>query len=246
MRLAMCGRYLLQRSPSELAQFYEARNPTPNHAPSWNIAVTQHSLVVRRHPESGERHLDSLRWGLVPRWATDSKDAAKLMNARADGIAEKPSFREAFRKRRCLVPMDAFYEWKTAEDGGKQAYAVAMASGEAMTVAGLWEGWKQPDGAWLRTFTIITTEANEKQALVHPRMPVVLAPEVWDAWLGEEPAEPEDLLELLVPCPAEELLAWPVDNRVGRVAENDARLARRDPSASPPPELDDAPPGWVA
>ncbi len=242
----MCGRYLLQRTPAELAQYFATTNATPNHAPSWNIAVTQTALVVRRHPESGARHLDALRWGLVPRWATDAKDAAKLMNARADGITEKPSFREAFRKRRCLVPMDAFYEWRKAEDGSKQAYAVAQADGMPMAVAGLWEGWKQPDGAWLKTFTVITTEANEKQALVHHRMPVVLPPEVWDAWLGEEPAEPEDLLELLVPCPAEELLAWPVDNRVGKVAENDARLPRRDPTASPPPELDDAPPGWVA
>jgi putative SOS response-associated peptidase YedK len=242
----MCGRYLLQRSPAELAQYFGTVNPTPNHAASWNIAVTQDSLVVRRHPESGERHLDRLRWGLVPRWASDTKDAAKLMNARSEGIAEKPSFRDAFRKRRCLVPMDAFYEWRKAEDGTKQAYAVAQADGMPMAVAGLWEGWKQPDGAWLRSFTVITTEANEKQALVHHRMPVVLPPEVWDAWLGEEPAEPADLLELLVPCPAEELLAWPVDNRVGKVAENDARLARRDPGARPPPGLDDAPPAWVA
>lgn len=241
----MCGRYLLQRTPAELAQFFATTNATPNHAPSWNIAVTQVSPVVRRHPESGERHLDALRWGLVPRWAADARDAAKLMNARAEGIADKPSFREAFRKRRCLVPMDAFYEWRKAEDGSKQAYAVALASGEPMAVAGLWEGWKQPDGAWLRSFTLITTEANEKQALVHARMPVLLPPEVWDAWLGEEPAEPEDLQELLVPCPVEELLAWPVDNRVGKVAENDARLPRRDPTASPPPELDDAPPDWV-
>jgi putative SOS response-associated peptidase YedK len=237
----MCGRFFLQRDPAGLARYFETQNPTPNHRASWNIAVTQESLVVRRHPE-GARHLDSLRWGLVPSWAKDSKDAAKLMNARADGIAEKPSFRDAFRKRRCLVPMDGFYEWRKAEDDTKQAYAVAMATGEPMAVAGLWEGWKQPDGTWLRTFTVITTEANEKQALVHHRMPVILPPEVWDAWLGAEPAEPEDLLELLVPCPAEELAIWPVDNRVGKVAENDPRLLRRDPSASPPPELDDAPP----
>ncbi|WP_203077048.1 SOS response-associated peptidase [Falsiroseomonas ponticola] len=237
----MCGRFFLQRDPAGLARYFETQNPTPNHPASWNIAVTQESLVVRRHPE-GARHLDRLRWGLVPSWAKDTKDAARLMNARADGIAEKPSFRDAFRKRRCLVPMDGFYEWRKAEDDTKQAYAVALATGEPMAVAGLWEGWKQPDGTWLRTFTVITTEANEKQALVHHRMPVILPPEVWDAWLGAEPAEPEELLELLVPCPAEELAIWPVDNRVGKVAENDPRLLRRDPSAKPPPELDDAPP----
>lgn len=238
----MCGRFFLQRDPAGLARYFETVNPTPNHPASWNVAPTQASLVVRRHPESGQRHLDALRWGLVPRWAKDTKDAAKLMNARADGLAEKPSFRDAFAKRRCLVPMDGFYEWRKAEDGSRQAYAVALATGEPMAVAGLWEGWKSPEGEWLRTFTVITTDANPKQALVHHRMPVILPPETWDAWLGAEAAEPADLLELLVPCPAEEMAIWPVDNRVGRVAENDARLLARDPLAQPPPELDDPPP----
>jgi putative SOS response-associated peptidase YedK len=238
----MCGRFFLQRDPAGIARYFETGNPTPNHPPSWNVAPTQDSLVVRRHPESGQRHLDSLRWGLVPRWAKDTKDAAKLMNARADTVAEKPSFREAFARRRCIVPMDGFYEWRKAEDGSKQAFAVSLASGAPMAVAGLWEGWKAPDGTWLRTFNVITTEANEKQALVHHRMPAILPPEVWDAWLGEEPAEPEELLELLLPCPAEDLAAWPVDNRVGRVTENDPKLLLRDPLAVPPPELDDEPP----
>jgi putative SOS response-associated peptidase YedK len=241
----MCGRFFLQRDPAGLARYFETVNPTPNHRASWNIAVTQESLVVRRHPDSGDRHLDMLRWGLVPRWAKDSKDAAKLMNARADGLAEKPSFRDAFAKRRCIVPMDGFYEWRKHEDGSKQAYAVALATGEPMAVAGLWEGWKQPDGAWLRSFTVITTEANEKQALVHHRMPAILPPEVWDAWLGAEPAEPVELLELLLPCPADDIVIWPVDNRVGKVAENDAKLLRRDTTATPPPELDDRPPDWL-
>lgn len=241
----MCGRFFLQRDPAGLATYFETVNPLPNHAASWNIAVTQDSLVVRRHPESGARHLDKLRWGLVPRWAQDTKGAAQLMNARADTIAEKPSFRDAFAKRRCIVPMDGFFEWRKHEDGSKQAYAVALATGEPMAVAGLWEGWKQPDGAWLRTFTVITTDANEKQALVHHRMPAILPPEVWDAWLGAEEATPEEVQELLLPCPAEELVIWPVDNRVGKVAENDARLLRRDRTASPPPELDDVPPDWV-
>ena len=241
----MCGRYFLQRSPAELAQYFATVNPTPNHPASWNIAVTQDSLVVRRHPLSGARHLDALRWGLVPRWAQDAKGAAKLMNARADTLAEKPSFRDAFAKRRCILPMDGFFEWRKHEDGTKQAYAVALSTGDPMAVAGLWEGWKQPDGIWLKTFTIITTEANEKQALVHHRMPVILPPAVWDAWLGAEPARPEALQELLLPCPAEDLFIWPVESRVGKVAENDAKLLRRDAAALPPPDLDDRPPDWV-
>ena len=242
----MCGRFFLQRDPAGLARYFETVNATPNHAASWNVAPTQTSLVVRRHPESGERHLDTLRWGLVPRWAKDTKDAAKLMNARADTVAQKPSFRDAFAKRRCLVPMDGFYEWRKDEAGGRQAYAVSLASGEPMAVAGLWEGWKSPEGEWLRTFTVITTEAGGKQALVHHRMPAILPPETWDAWLGAEPAEPAELLELLVPCPSEDLAIWPVDNRVGRVAENDAGLLARDRTAQPPPELDDRPPDLAA
>lgn len=242
----MCGRFFLQRDPAGLARYFETVNPTPNHAASWNVAPTQDSLVVRRHPETGERHLDMLRWGLVPRWAKDTKDAARLMNARADTVAEKPSFRDAFQKRRCLVPMDGFYEWRKAEDGSRQAYAVALASGTPMAVAGLWEGWKSPEGSWLRTFTVITTDANAKQALVHHRMPAILPPELWDAWLGAEPATAEELLEFLIPCPAEDLAIWPVDNRVGRVAENDPGLLARAAGVKPPPELDDSPPDLAA
>jgi putative SOS response-associated peptidase YedK len=160
----MCGRYLLQRAPGALARYFETVNPTPNHPPSWNIAPTQVSLVVRRHPQSGERHLDALRWGLVPHWAKDAAGAARLMNARSEGIAAKPAFRDAFAGRRCLVPVDAFYEWRK-QGAGKQAHAVALRSGAPMAMAGLWEGWKQPDGTWLRSYTIITTAANAKLAL---------------------------------------------------------------------------------
>ncbi|HWX48063.1 MAG TPA: SOS response-associated peptidase [Roseomonas sp.] len=236
----MCGRYFLQRDPADLAAYLETINPLPNQPPSWNIAPTQDALVVRRHPESGARHLDALRWGLVPRWAKDASGGARLINARAEGVAEKPSFRDAFARRRCLVPADGFYEWRQ-EGARKQPYAVAMANGEPMALAGLWEGWKQADGTWLRTFSIITGEANAKQALVHHRMPVVLDRADWSVWLGEDPAEPEALLALLRPCPPEWLASWPVATRVGRVSENDAGLLARDPEANPPPELDDPP-----
>ncbi|PHK95615.1 DUF159 family protein [Pseudoroseomonas rhizosphaerae] len=234
----MCGRFFLQRDPQRLAEYFEAVPPFPNHPPSWNVAPTQDSLVVRRHPESGARHLGVLRWGLVPRWARDASGAAKLMNARSEGIAEKPSFREAFARRRCLVPADGFYEWRQ-EGKRKQPYAVALRDGAPMALAGLWEGWQQPDGAWLRSFSIVTTEANAKQALVHHRMPVILPREDWPVWLGEAEGDP---LALLRPSPPEDLACWPVAARVGRFAENDAGLIARDPAATPPPELDDAPP----
>ena len=237
----MCGRYFLQRDPAALADYYETQGVPPNQPATWNRAPTQDALVVRRNPQDGTRHLGVLRWGLVPRWAKDTTGAAKLMNARAEGVAEKPSFREAFIKRRCLVPADGFYEWRQ-EGERKQPYAVALASGEPMTLAGLWEGWQQPDGNWLRTFTIITTEANAKQALVHHRMPAILPPELWPAWLGEEEATQEELLDFLQPCPPEELACWPVSTRVGKFSENDAGLIARDPTANPPPELNDPSP----
>jgi len=236
----MCGRYFLQRDPAGLRSYFETQGDTPNHPPSWNVAPTQDSLVVRRDPRDGARHMGVLRWGLVPRWAKDATGAARLMNARADGIAEKPSFREAFAKRRCLVPADGFYEWRQ-EGERKQPYAVALASGEPMGMAGLWEGWQQPDGTWLRTYSIVTTDANEKQALVHHRMPVILPPELWPAWLGEEEATPDELQEMLLPSPAEELACWPVGARVGKFSENDAGLIARDPTANPPAELNDTP-----
>jgi len=233
----MCGRYLLARPVAEIARYFESQNPTPNHPPSWNIAPTQDGLVLRCHPQTGERHLDVLRWGLVPHWARDATGAARLMNARADGIAQKPSFRDAFARRRCLVPMDGFYEWRT-EGRAKQPFAVALRSGEPMAVAGLWEGWQQPDGNWLRTYTVITTDANTRQALVHDRMPVILPPEDWSAWLGETICD--DPAGLLRPCPSDILAFWPVGTRVGRFAENDAGLLAR-ADVVVPPELDDPP-----
>jgi putative SOS response-associated peptidase YedK len=235
----MCGRYFRQKEVVDLAAYFEVQTPLPNDAaPSWNVAPTQHAPVLRRNPQSGARHLDILRWGLVPRWAKDASGAAKLMNARADGIAEKPSFREAFARRRCLVPADGFYEWRQ-QDGKKQPYAVALRSGAPMALAGLWEGWQQPDGSWLKTFCIVTTEANAKQALVHHRMPVILPREAWPLWLGEAEGDPQPLLR---PSPPEELACWPVAARVGKFTENDAGLIARDATAQPPPELDDSSP----
>ncbi len=243
----MCGRYLLARPVAEIARHFATTNPTPNHSPSWNIAPTQESLVVRHNPQTGARQLDALRWGLVPRWAKDASGAARLMNARAEGISQKPSFRDAFNRRRCLVPMDGFYEWrvespapddKRPAKAAKQPFAVALRDGTPMAVAGLWEGWQQPDGSWLRSYTVITTHANARQALVHERMPVILPPEDWAAWLGEAPCEnPQALLR---PCPPDILAFWPIGARVGKFAENDAGLLAR-VDVLVPPELDNTP-----
>lgn len=218
----MCGRYYLQRDPAGLVRYFDAAPPTPNHPPSWNIAPTQSGLVLRRNPQTGTGHLDVLRWGLVPRWAKDASGAARLINARAETVLEKPSFRDAFRKRRCLVPMDGFYEWAQNEMP-KQPFAVALRSGAPMAAAGIWEGWQQSDGSWLRTYSVITCAAAGRQIQLHQRMPVTIPPKDWGAWLGET-TRTEDVAELLRPAEDSLLAFWPVGPRVGKVAENDAAL----------------------
>jgi putative SOS response-associated peptidase YedK len=240
----MCGRYRQARDPREVAEFFEAVNPLPNRTPSWNIAPMQDALVVRRHPDTGARHLDALRWGLVPSWEKEPSGGARLINARAEGVAERPAFRAAFARRRCLVPADGFYEWRAGAGprAPKQPYTVALRDGAPMALAGLWAGWRSPEGEVMRTFTIITTAANEKLRALHDRMPVILPRAAWPAWLGEEPAEPAELLALLRPYPLSDLAAWPVPRRVGRVAEDDPGLAERDPTASAVSGLDDPPP----
>lgn len=238
----MCGRYVLQRDPAGLVRYFGAAPPVPNHPASWNMAPTQRGLVLRHNPLTGTRHLDVLRWGLVPHWSRDATVGARMINARGETLLEKPSFRDAFRKRRCLVPMDAFYEW--AQDSTpKQPFAAALRNGAPMAAAGLWEGWKQPDGSWLKTYSIITCASAGRQARLHPRIPAILDPEDWPAWLGEGTADDTALMALLRPLEDEKLAFWPVAARVGRVAENDAGLLAPIP-AEAWPEMQDAPPDW--
>jgi putative SOS response-associated peptidase YedK len=238
----MCGRYFQQRPPAEVARYFAAENPVPNLAPSWNLAPTQSALVLRRHPETGARHLDALRWGLVPRWAKDASGAARMINARSESVAEKPAFRDAFARRRCLVAADGFYEWQV-NGKAKQPFAVALADSAPMILAGLWEGWRSPDGEILRSFTILTTGATPRLAPLHERMPVILPPADWPVWLGEVEASVDAVKALLRPFPGEALRVWPVAARVGKVAENDPGLLARDPLAVVAAGLDDTPLG---
>ena len=239
----MCGRF----SPTSQLQFLlEQFRAEPlgveGHQPSWNVAPASDILVVTASPD-GARQLRALKWGLVPRWAKDLSVGSHMINARSESLAEKPAFREAFARRRCVVAADGFYEWK-AEGKAKQPFAVAMADGAPMALAGLWEGWRGPDGEVLRTFTIVTGEANEKLAAMHHRMPVILPREAWPAWLGEVEADEAELRALLRPCPPEWLAAWPVSARVNKVTENGPGLLERDPSARPLPGLDDPAPSF--
>jgi putative SOS response-associated peptidase YedK len=221
----MCGRARLSTDVSEIKLVFSIppHRPTPNFPPSWNVAPSDSLPVVRYEAKAGERSLDLLRWGLVPHWAKDLKVGFANINAKAEGIETKPAFRDAFERRRCLVPVDNFYEWrKTAE--GKQPYAIALADRRLMALAGLWENWRSPAGEWVRSFAVITTTPNELCAQLHDRMPVVLKPEAWPAWLGEETAGTEALKALLKPYPSEGMICWAVSPRVGNVRNNDPSL----------------------
>ena len=223
----MCGRYASFLAAEAVARLFGTVNPLPNIGPSWNVAPTQLAMVVRRHPDSGDRHLDLLRWGLVPHFTKDLKAARKPINARSETAGTSGMFRGALAARRCLVPADAFYEWR-AEPGGKQPYAIARTDGAPMAFAGLWEGWRAPDGEILRTFTILTTNANATMAVLHDRMPVIIEPSDWRVWLGEVEGDPTALLR---PAADFVLQVWPVSRRVNTPRNNDAGLLKLVPNA---------------
>ena len=203
----MCGRVAQAKNPTEYGSMLKIdfTRGIPNAPPHYNGSPGQDYLIARSHPETQDTTLDLIRWGLLPSWAKDRKIAWKLINAQAETVDKKPSFKKAFEKRRCLVPVDGFFEWKKIGKR-KQPYMIAMADRAPFTLAGLWENWKDPDsGEWVRTFTIITTDANELVATIHDRMPVVIAPQDRERWLkGPNPKE------LLKPYPAEQMTMWPV------------------------------------
>jgi len=181
----MCGRYALTSSPAVIAERFHLLW-TPELAPHYNIAPGQAIPVVR---ETGQgRELALLRWGLIPSWAKEASIGMRLINARGETLADKPAFRSAYRQRRCLIPADAFYEWK-AIAGRKQPYCIRLRDEGPFGMAGLWEHWKAPDGQAVESCTIVTVDANALIAQLHDRMPLIVAPEDYDAWLTAESKE---------------------------------------------------------
>jgi putative SOS response-associated peptidase YedK len=228
----MCGRARLSSDVSEIKLVFgiPPTRPTPNVPANWNAAPTEDLPVIRCDPKTGERRLDMLRWGLVPYWAKDIRIGVSTINAKAESIDTKPAFRDAFRRRRCLVPFDAFYEWDKRK-GDRQPYAIALADRRLMALAGLWENWRAPDGEWLRSFAIVTTAANDLVMPLHDRMPVILDPTAWPIWLGETPADLAARKALLHPYPAADMMMWPVSKRVGNVGNKDPALIEPVPLA---------------
>jgi putative SOS response-associated peptidase YedK len=207
----MCGRFALKAPPRSIQEHFDLPE-TVDLSPRYNIAPSQEIAVVRLLPGKNFRQLDMLRWGLIPGWARDIKISYKMINARAETLAQKPAFRAAFKKRRCLIAADGFYEWLHS-GGNKQPFFVHMKNGSVFGFAGLWETWKSSEGNIVESCAIITTTANNLIRKVHDRMPVVLHPAQYDAWLADE--SPEDfLLQLLTPYPANEMEAFRVSQEV--------------------------------
>ena len=225
----MCGRFVSASPPDELARYFDVDQVTEQVLDrSFNVAPTNDVYVVLE--TGGVRRLDAFHWGLIPFWAKDRKVGQKMINARAESLAEKSAYRRAFQKRRCIVPADGFFEWKKVPgQKAKQPMFIERTDGEPMAFAGLWEVWRpestrDDESTWVHSCTIITGEPNEVVAPIHDRMPVQLPPSAWSTWLDRDIEDVELLGKLLVPAPASLLTAHPVSPRVNDVRQRDSSL----------------------
>lgn len=218
----MCGRFALATEKHLLEMLYQLELRSDfSLAPSYNIAPGRQIAACRLSPQEAKRELATLKWGLIPFWAEDPAIGNRMINARSETVADKPSFRDAFKKRRALIPISGFYEWKK-EEGGKQPYYICRKDGRPFSLAGLWERWEK-GGEPLESCTIITTGANALIAPLHERMPVIISPEHYSHWLDPQ-SEPATLQELLQPSPPEELVYYPVSRLVNNPANDSPDL----------------------
>jgi len=218
----MCGRFTQQRPTAELARLFDAELLVDEPGGRYNVAPMQKVAVVVQKQE--HRALTAYRWGLVPSWAKDPKIGSRMINARAETVATSPAFRDSFRRRRCIVPADAFYEWQRMA-GTRQPYAIRRRDGQPLAFAGLWSSWRVAElPEPLRTFTIITTTPNELMAELHDRMPVILPRDAWSLWLDPQPGDVGELHGLLVPSPAGELEAFAVASLVNSIRNQGPEL----------------------
>ena len=217
----MCGRFTQHHDADSVAARFAVQGSLLEITPRFNIAPTQPVAAVTAHGPLQERLLEPLRWGLVPSWARDSAIGNKMINARAETVAEKPAFRTALSRRRCLIPADGFYEWDRTT---RQPYHFRLLGGELFAFAGIWEEWVSPDGSPLRTCALLTTEANTLVAPVHERMPVILRPENEASWLDIAHVRPADLEPFWTPFPESEMEKYPVSKRVGSPAVDEPEL----------------------
>jgi putative SOS response-associated peptidase YedK len=231
----MCGRFVSATPPDQVAAYFGAEAPEALLEPSYNVAPTNDVYAVLS--DGTTRHVDAFHWGLVPRWAKDPKIGSKMINARAETLAEKNAYKSAFQKRRCIIPADGFYEWQKREgQRTKQPFFIHRPDGEPYAFAGLWEVWKGGDGEPLRSCTIITTTPNSEMAKIHNRMPVILPPEAWDTWLDREVQDLELLGKLLVPAPPHLIVLRPISTAVNNVRNDGPELTDEAEPLPPDPK----------
>lgn len=227
----MCGRFTLRTPAAVLIEHFDldvrGDRQLPLFEPRYNIAPTQDVLVVRADPADGHRTAAMLRWGLIPSWSESAKGGPPMINARAETLAQKPTFRNAVRRRRCLIPADGFYEWQQAPGAGrgkKQPFYIHRPDDGPFAFAGLWDAWTDASARLtIESCTIVTTDANAALRELHERMPVVLATCDYAMWLDPKVEDPIAVQYLLAPCGEEELVAEPVGTHVNRVANDDSR-----------------------
>lgn len=208
----MCGRFTLTIDPSALQEAFPWAVIPTDLEPRFNIAPSQPVAVI---PNTGDSTVSMYKWGLIPSWSKDPSIGDRMINARAESLAEKPSFRNAYRRRRCLILADGFYEWKQNPGmKSKQPVYIRLKDDHPFAFAGLWELWNSPDGSEIRSCTIITTQPNSLLEPIHNRMPVILPPGVYEQWLSPEDRKPDQLNGLLVPYPPDEMVAFPVSKMV--------------------------------
>ncbi|MGB8065496.1 MAG: SOS response-associated peptidase [Candidatus Sulfotelmatobacter sp.] len=225
----MCGRYRLTAKERYLRDYFGLEEDPP-WQPRWNIAPTQQVAAIRQHPAEPRRIFSLMRWGLVPYWANDQSFGLKTINAMSETAAQKPAFRDAFRRRRCLLPADGFFEWKKTGSKHKQPYNIGLATGSVFAFAGLWDLWRDPNNHGLETCTILTTRPNSLVAEVHDRMPAILDPDDYERWLDPGITNPEMILDCLKPFDATPMSKYPVSPRVNCPENDDEECAREVPA----------------
>ena len=229
----MCGRFAITSAPEALRALF-GYTEQPNFPARFNIAPTQPIAIVRL--VEGKREFALVRWGFLPSWVKDPNAFSLIINARGESVCDKPAFRAAMKRRRCLIPVDGFYEWQASGKGPKQPFYIHARSGQPMAFAGLWETWEGPNGEEVDTAAIVTTRANRTLSPLHDRMPVIIAPDAFDLWLNCGEVDARTAEALIAPAPDDLLEAWPVSTAVNRTAnDNAALILPLDLSAAPAP-----------
>ena len=209
----MCGRYKLSRRKQIIEEHFDTVSGEEDWSPRYNIAPTQPIPVIRQNAKEPVRELSLMRWGLIPSWAKDASGAAKMINARSETAATLPAFRDAMKSRRCLIPVDGFYEWmRTGKT--KQPYCFEVNDGALFAFAGIWDRWKDPSGQWVKSCSILTTTPNAVTSPVHDRMPVILDPDSYDLWLDPGMSNVGEVSNLLRPYDARLMRSYPVSARI--------------------------------